>query len=95
MLTNVNICSIIISARTNVRPKHPNKHIEKAIQYAETKSWHYQPSGHSAHAWGRLFCPLASREGHIMSIWSTPRIAEHHAQQIIRNVDECEHGEKK
>jgi len=51
-----------------VRPKHPNKEIEQAIRYAELKGWRYQSLGHSAHAWGRLLCPLASREGHAMSI---------------------------
>ncbi|MCW8409598.1 hypothetical protein OQJ13_11515 [Legionella sp. PATHC035] len=74
-----------------VRPKHPNKDIELAIKYAERKGWRYQSSGNSAHAWGRLLCPLASREGHSMSIWSTPKVPENHAKQIKRNVDACEH----
>ena len=74
-----------------VRPKHPNKEIERAIQYAESKGWRYFPSGQSAHAWGRLLCFLESREGHSMSVWSTPKSAENHARQIRRNVDSCEH----
>jgi hypothetical protein len=74
-----------------VRPKHPNKEIEQAIKYAESKGWRYIASGSSAHAWGRLFCPLASREGHSMSVWSTPKSPENHARQIRRNVDACEH----
>ena len=74
-----------------MRPKHPNKIIEAAIKYAEAKKWRYQSAGRSAHAWGRLLCPLADREGHAMSIWSTPRNAENHARQIRRNVDACEH----
>lgn len=74
-----------------VRPKHPNKDIELAIKYAESKGWRYQPSGNSAHAWGRLLCPLASREGHAMSVWSTPRSNEDHAKQIKHKVDACEH----
>ena len=49
--------------KTLVRPKHPNKDIERAIQYAESKNWRYASTGNSAHAWGRLLCPLASREG--------------------------------
>lgn len=74
-----------------LRPKHPNKDIEKALQYAEAKGWRYQYSGNSAHAWGRMLCPLANRDGHAMSIWSTPRSAENHAKQIKRTVDACEH----
>lgn len=74
-----------------VRPKHPSKEIEEAIRYAELNGWRYQPTGNSAHAWGRLLCPLASREGHAMSIWSTPKSTENHARQIKHNVDVCEH----
>jgi hypothetical protein len=74
-----------------MRPKHPNKEIEQAIKYAESKGWRYIPSGSSAHAWGRLFCPFVSREGHSMSVWSTPKSTENHARQIRRNVDACEH----
>tara|TARA_R110002126_G_scaffold123850_1_gene265730 strand:- start:3183 stop:3428 length:246 start_codon:yes stop_codon:yes gene_type:complete len=74
-----------------VRPKHPNKTIEQAIKYAESKGWRYQPSGQSAHAWGRLLCSFKDREGHAMSVWSTPKSPENHARQIKRNVDACEH----
>ncbi|NCX94248.1 MAG: hypothetical protein EBX40_06200 [Gammaproteobacteria bacterium] len=78
-----------------MRPKHPNKELEKAVKYAESKGWRYQTPGGSAHAWGRLLCPLATREGHAMSVWSTPRNPENHAKQIKRNVDSCDHsGEK-
>ncbi|WP_203250197.1 hypothetical protein [Cysteiniphilum marinum] len=74
-----------------MRTKHPNKEIEKAIKYAEMKGWRYQSSGNSAHAWGRLLCPLENRDGHSISVWSTPRSAENHAKQIRRVVDNCEH----
>jgi hypothetical protein len=73
------------------RSKHPNKEIEEAILYAEQKGWIFKESGKSAHAWGRLLCPLHTREGHQMSIWSTPRSAFNHARQICRLVDNCEH----
>lgn len=96
MLTYVNTCSILeINSGFNVRPKHPNKEIEQAICYAESEGWRYQASGKSAHAWGKLLCPLASREGHSMSVWSTPRNTENHAKQIKRNVDACDHQEVK
>lgn len=73
------------------RPKHPNKAIEAAIQYAEDNGWRYREAGGSSHAWGRLLCPEESREGCQMSIWSTPRNPENHAKQIRRRVDNCEH----
>lgn len=74
-----------------MRPRHPSKEIEEALLYAESRGWRYQSPGSSAHAWGRLLCPLASREGHAMSVWSTPRNPMNHARQIKRNVDVCEH----
>lgn len=76
------------------RSKHPSKEIEAAILYAEQNSWVYKDSGKSAHSWGRLLCPLHSREGHQMSIWSTPRSAVNHANQIRRLVDKCLHSKE-
>lgn len=73
------------------RKKHPNKEIEAAIQYAEKQGWRYKQSGDSAHAWGRLLCPLQNREGCSLSIWSTPRNTFNHAQQIYRRVNSCPH----
>ncbi|HMP71533.1 MAG TPA: hypothetical protein PKA76_19460 [Pirellulaceae bacterium] len=72
------------------RARHPNKHIEKAIRYAESLGWRVEVSG--GHAWGRLFCPQSSREGCIVSVWSTPRIPENHARHIWREVDLCPHS---
>ena len=73
------------------RKKHPNKEIEQAIKYAESKLWRYLKTGKSAHAWGRLLCPLQNMEGCIMSVWSTPRDPTVHAKQIRRRVDACPH----
>jgi hypothetical protein len=39
------------------RPVHPDKDIEAAVSFAESKQWRYVAPGNSAHAWGRLFCP--------------------------------------
>jgi hypothetical protein len=98
MLTYVNITAILFNIKTNglvakmtKRAKHPNKEIEEAIAYAEKNGWIYKSSGKSAHAWGRLLCPLHTREGHQMSIWSTPRNAFNHSQQIKRLVNQCQH----
>ncbi len=73
------------------RKKHPNKEIEAAVCFAEDKDWQYQKTGASAHAWGRLHCPLKSRQGCAMSVWSTPRSPENHAKQIIKSVKKCPH----
>lgn len=77
------------------RVSHPSKEIEQAILYAEKHGWIYKDTGQSSHAWGRLLCPLHTREGHQMSIWSTPRDDMNHAKQIRRLVDRCEHEESK
>ena len=71
------------------RPRHPKPEIEKAIQYAEGLGWTAELS--NGHAWGRLFCPQSTREGCIVSVWSTPRSPENHARQIRKVVDRCPH----
>ncbi len=73
------------------RNKHPNKEIQAAISFAQENGWRYKEAGKSAHAWGRLLCPLTDREGCSMSIWSTPRDADNHAKQIRRKVNSCPH----
>ena len=57
------------------KPKPP---IEKAVQYAEQLGWRVVMS--NGHAWGRLFCPHSTRDGCIISVWSTPRNPENHAR---------------
>lgn len=73
------------------RPKHPDKAIESAISYAETLGWHYKKAGNSSHAWGRLLCASNARGGCMLSVWSTPRDGEVHAEQIRRRVRLCIH----
>jgi hypothetical protein len=72
------------------RPRHPNKHIERAVRYAEMLGWRVQMS--KGHAWGHLYCPHGTRESCIVSVWSTPRNPESHARHIRRDVDRCPHG---
>lgn len=74
-----------------LRKQHPNKEIEAAVQYAEAHGWRYKKAGNSAHAWGRLLCHLETREGCMMSVWSTPRNPYNHAEQIRKRVDQCPH----
>lgn len=70
-----------------VRARHPNKEIEAAVQYAESLGWKLHIS--SGHAWGHLYCPLNTRDGCIVSVWSTPRSAEGHAKAIVRAINRC------
>ncbi|RIK84787.1 MAG: hypothetical protein DCC68_00410 [Planctomycetota bacterium] len=71
------------------RPRHPNKHIERAVRHAERRGWRVEMSG--GHAWAKLYCPFAGRGGCIVFVWSTPRSAENHARHIERDVDACPH----
>nr|WP_113864996.1 hypothetical protein [Brenneria salicis]NMN90573.1 hypothetical protein [Brenneria salicis ATCC 15712 = DSM 30166]RBP66936.1 hypothetical protein DES54_102147 [Brenneria salicis ATCC 15712 = DSM 30166]RLM32095.1 hypothetical protein BHG07_01560 [Brenneria salicis ATCC 15712 = DSM 30166] len=67
--------------------KHPNKHIQAAIEYALAQGWRFNPS--KGHAFGRLICDTPDHADHMMSIWSTPANPENHAKQIRRQVDHC------
>lgn len=74
---------------TGGRPRHPNKEIEAAVQYAEAEGWTLMLS--RGHAWGHLRCPFGRRGGCITPVWSTPRSPEAHADRIRRDVDRCQH----
>lgn len=78
-----------------VRPRHSTKEIEAAVKYAESKGWTVRISI-KGHAWGRLLCPLNTREGCQVAVWSTPKHSQDHAKDIMRAVDRCPgcHGEK-
>jgi hypothetical protein len=76
------------------RGEHPNKEIEAAIKYAEKSEWEFRKSGNSSHAWGRLYCPLHTREGHHMSIYTTPKNPTNYAKLIRQRVDKCEHSRR-
>lgn len=71
--------------------KHPNKHIQAAIDYALACGWILIPAGHSAHCFCRLRCgdPQEKHRDHAMSVWSTPKVPLHHARLIIKNTDRC------
>lgn len=76
------------------RGRHPNKHVEAAISYAEARGWWVEPAGKSAHAWGVLYCPHNNpdcRCGEFcrLSVASTPRSPENHANMIRRRIDGC------
>lgn len=71
------------------RSRHPDKHIEKAIRYAESLGWRVETS--NGHAWGFLLCPQHARDGCSVTINSTPRVPENHARKLTREVDLCPH----
>jgi hypothetical protein len=73
------------------RSRHPDQHIERAIQYAESLGWRVVLS--NGHAWGRLFCPKSTREGCKVSVWSTPQSGENHARHLRHKIDSCPHRE--
>ena len=50
-----------------MRPRHPDKHIEESVQYAEARGWRVRESK-KGHAWGIIYCPLRARDGHKMSV---------------------------
>lgn len=69
--------------------KHPNKHIQEAIDYAVSKGWVIVVAGRAAHCYAKIRCGIAGHREHMMSIWSTPGNPEHHAKQIRRMIDRC------
>ncbi len=75
-----------------MRPRHPNKHIEEAVQYAESLGWRVEMS--DGHAWGIMLCPEHGREGCRFSIYSTPRVPEHHARYLRKRIDGCTRGQR-
>jgi hypothetical protein len=72
-----------------MRPRHPKKHIEAAVGYAESRGWRVELS--AGHAWGFLLCPRYGQGGCDIAVYSTPRVPENHARQIRRRVDRCPH----
>jgi hypothetical protein len=71
------------------RPRHPKKEIEAVVKYAESLGWRWQKA--TNHAWGRLLCIEASRDGCAISVNSTPKNAQNHAKKIKKSVDDCPH----
>lgn len=74
------------------RPTHPNKEIESALRYAQSRGWKVIEGG--GHCWGKLYCPWNSAncrcgEVCIVSIWSTPKKPGNFARQIKRVVNNC------
>jgi hypothetical protein len=71
--------------------KHTNKAIQAVIEKAMEQGWRLKEPGSSAHAWAFLYCPEESRIGCKISVWSTPRVPENHAKQLLKIIQKCEH----
>ncbi|WLD11308.1 hypothetical protein [Planctellipticum variicoloris] len=69
--------------------RHPNKHIQAAIQYAEEHGWKVRKGG--GHAFCVIMCGAGIRGACRKSVWSTPRDPEGHAREIRHFVDRCTH----
>ncbi|EPI2105625.1 hypothetical protein ACS5F0_001374 [Providencia rettgeri] len=71
--------------------KHPNKHVQAAIEYAIENGWVRVTAGNSSHTFCKLRCgnAVGEHKTHMMSVWSTPKVMEVHAKQIIRKVNHC------
>ena len=77
--------------RVNVaRRKRPRKEVEAALIEAEAAGWTVVRTS-SAHRWGVMRCPEASRSGCPCSIWSTPRNSGNHARHLLRMLRNCRH----
>lgn len=68
---------------------HPNKEVSDVIAYAIQLGWRVV-SG-SGHVYCTLRCPLASREGHQVRIFSTPQNPGNFARLTRARIDACEH----
>ncbi|TIL29373.1 MAG: hypothetical protein E5Y85_28615 [Mesorhizobium sp.] len=73
------------------RPRHPSKEIEAAISHLESLGWTWKAPGKSSHCWGRMMCEQHDRTGCIVSVWSTPRSAQNHANQLRGHGKNCAH----
>lgn len=76
------------------RRRHPDRDIEKALQYGEQHGWRIHVSSGHAHAWGGMYCPdeclRCGRPKHrMLSVASTPRNALDHAADLRRSVRRC------
>jgi hypothetical protein len=72
--------------------RHPNKHIADAIAYAESRGWRVELS--KGHNWGFLLCPrYGEGDGCEIPVYSTPKVPENRARDIVKRVNRCPHGQ--
>jgi hypothetical protein len=79
------------------RRRHPDRHVEDALRYAEQQGWRIELLSPRAHGWGKMYCPhndpgCRCGEYCVTVVWGTPRRPEDHARQLRRVVDGCVRG---
>jgi len=70
------------------RSRHPNKEIEAALQYAESKGWRVVQTKRG-HRWGAIYCPRRARGACHASVYSTPGNPRKHATWLRSVVNSC------
>lgn len=72
------------------RARHPKKDIEKALRVAEEHGWTVMPTA-SGHRWGEMVCSHHGPRACRVSVWSTPKNPDDHANRLRRRVRNCPH----
>jgi hypothetical protein len=70
------------------RARHPKKDVEKALRDLESDGWTITPKA-SGHRWGKADCG----QGCSLSIWSTPKSPQNHANAVRRAGKRCPHNQ--
>jgi hypothetical protein len=69
---------------------HSKKEVRRALNDAAMAGFLVTESGGRGHCWGTIHCGHAECLGR-MSVWSTPRDQDVHAEQIRRFIRRHEH----
>ncbi len=72
-----------------VGARHPKKDIRRALEDAEDAGLVVATA--TGHRWGYIRCPECKETD--LSVWSTPRVPEHHAAAIYRFITRHQHKE--
>jgi hypothetical protein len=69
------------------RGRHPKAPVAEALSEAVDDGFEVEEI-HRGHRWGVVVCPGCTSR---LAVWSTPRVAEHLAQQVRRFVAKHRH----
>jgi hypothetical protein len=70
---------------------HSKKEVRHALDDAVMAGLTVKESDGRGHSWGTIQCPYADCMGR-MSVWSTPKDQDVHAEQIRRFIRRHQHG---
>jgi hypothetical protein len=74
------------------RWSHSKKQVRDALDHADIGGFGVEPkSGRSGHAWGGIRCQVCRQR---FTVFSTPRSADNHANQIHRFIARHSHAEE-